>query len=629
MIVYQEAKKQFLHDVRLDLIEDKIEQKVRERLHKKTASNEFMSWMNSMQYMYKVMEDKSIPDESMIAIEYRIPNSNKRVDFIVSGEDQMGRESAVVIELKQWQKMEKVESKEAIVKTNLHGRNVETIHPSYQAWSYVSMIEDYNEDVRKYKINLKPCAYLHNYRLKENDDLVDECYEYYIDKAPVFTRGDTDRLSKFISKYIKKGNPDVLYHIDHGRIVPSKSLQDSLSSMLRGNQEFTLIDDQKVVFERALEIVKKEEKKKVYIVHGGPGTGKTVLAINMLVAILNMDQNVMYVTKNSAPREVYRKKLTDGKYRKAYIDNLFKGSGSFTEAISDDFDCLIVDEAHRLNEKSGMFQNLGENQVKEIINAAKTSIFFVDDFQMVTTKDIGSTNEIKKWCRYFDAEVYEDTLLSQFRCNGSDSYLSWIDNVLEINLEATDDFDFDYDIRICDSPEEVRELILEKNKINNKSRMVAGYCWNWIKEGKNNSDIHDIQIGDFGMSWNLGSSSTWAIDPESVNEIGCIHTCQGLEFDYVGVIIGEDLRYDDGIITDFTKRARTDQSLKGLKGLYKKNKEEALKIADRIIKNTYRTLLTRGQKGCYIYCVDKDLQEYLKKRLKNPSDWGLSRKVCK
>ena len=136
------------------------------------------------------------------------------------------------------------------------------------------------------------------------------------------------------------------------------------------------------------------------------------------------------------------------------------------------------------------------------------------------------------------------------------------------------------------------------------------------KKERNNSDIHDIQIGDFGMSWNLGSSSTWAIDPESVNEIGCIHTCQGLEFDYVGVIIGEDLRYDDGIITDFTKRARTDQSLKGLKGLYKKNKEEALKIADRIIKNTYRTLLTRGQKGCYIYCVDKDLQEYLKKRLK-------------
>lgn len=508
MIVYQEAKKQFLYDVRLDLIEDKIEQKVRERLHKKTAHNEFLSWMNSMQYMYKVMEDKNIPDESMIAIEYRIPNSNKRVDFIVSGEDDQGRESAVVIELKQWQELEKVESKEAIVKTFLQGRLVETTHPSYQAWSYVSMIEDYNEDVRHYKINLQPCAYLHNYRLKEPDDLTNECYAYYIDKAPVFTRGDTEKLSSFISKYIKKGNSDVLYHIDHGRIIPSKSLQDSLSSMLKGNQEFTLIDEQKVVYEKALEIVKNENKKQVYIIHGGPGTGKTVLAINMLVAILNMNKNVMYVTKNSAPREVYRKKLTDGKYRKAYVDNLFKGSGSFTEADKDDFDCLIVDEAHRLNEKSGMFQNLGENQVKEIIQATKTSIFFVDDFQMVTTKDIGSTDEIKKWAKYWNADVFEDMLISQFRCNGSDSYLSWIDNVLEINCEATDDFDFDYDIRVCDSPQEVRDLILEKNAINNKSRMVAGYCWNWIKEGKNNSHIHDVEIGDFGMSWNLGSSST-------------------------------------------------------------------------------------------------------------------------
>lgn len=617
MIVYQESKKQFLYDVKLDLIEDKIEQKVREKLNKKTAHNEYLSWMNSMQYMYKVMEDKSIPEDSKIAIEYRIPNSNKRVDFIVSGEDGTGRESAVIIELKQWQHVEKIETKEAIVKTQLQGRLVETTHPSYQAWSYVSLIEDYNEDVRKYKIDLKPCAYLHNYKLENNDDLIDSCYDYYIKKAPVFTRGDAMKLSNFIAKYIKKGNNNVLYHIENGKITPSKSLQDSLTAMLHGNQEFTLIDDQKVVFEKVLEIAKNDtSKKQVYIIHGGPGTGKTVLAINMLVAILNLDQNVMYVTKNSAPREVYRKKLTQGKYRKAYIDNLFKGSGSFTASENNDFDCLIVDEAHRLNEKSGMFQNLGENQIKEIINAAKTSIFFVDDYQMVTTKDIGSSQEIKKWCHFYDADIYEDTLISQFRCNGSDSYLSWIDNVLEINTEATDDFDYDYDIRICDTPQEVRKLIFEKNKTTNKARMVAGYCWNWIKEGKNNTDYHDITIGDFKMSWNLGSSNTWAIDPDSVNEIGCIHTCQGLEFDYVGVIIGDDLRYENGIITDFTKRARTDQSIKGLKGLYKKDKDKALSIADRIIKNTYRTLLTRGQKGCYIYCIDNNLKEYLKRRLK-------------
>ena len=616
MIVYQETKKQFLYDVRQDLIEEKIQEKVRKKLHKRTARNEFMSWMNSMQYMYKVMEDKRIPDESHVAIEYRIPKSNKRVDFIISGENVQARESAVIIELKQWQQLEKVDTKEAIVKTKLQGKLVETTHPSYQAWSYVSMIEDYNEDVRRYKIRLQPCAYLHNYRLQQDDDLINSCYEHYIEKAPIFTRGDTDRLAAFIARYIKKGNPDVLYHIDQGRIVPSKSLQDSLTAMLKGNQEFTMIDDQKIVYERAIEIVKNEaDKKQVYIIHGGPGTGKTVLAINMLVAILNLSKNVMYVTKNSAPRQVYRKKLADGKYRKVYIDNLFKGSGSFVESEKDELDCLIVDEAHRLNEKTGMFQK-GENQIKEIINGAKVSIFFVDDYQIVTTKDIGSTDEIKKWCHEYEVDIYDDTLFSQFRCNGSDSYLSWIDNVLEINCEATDEFDYDYDIRICDTPDEVRNLIFEKNKINNKSRMVAGYCWNWIKEGRNKTNVYDIQIGDFEMSWNLGSSTTWAIDPESVNEIGCIHTCQGLEFDYVGVIIGKDLRYQNGIITDFTKRAKTDQSIKGLKGLYKKDKEKALCIADRIIKNTYRTLLTRGQKGCYIYCVDEDLKNYMKERLK-------------
>ena len=616
MIVYQELKRDFLQDVFNDAIEKKIEQKVLERLHKHTAKNEYQSWMNSMQYMYKVMSNPNIPDDCQVAIEYRIPNSNKRVDFIVCGEDENRRESAIVIELKQWQEVEKIPTKEAVVKTYLQGRLTETTHPSYQAWSYVSMIEDYNEDVRNYKIRLKPCTYLHNYNLESPDDLTDSCYQYYIDKAPVFTRGEAGQLATFISKYIKKGNPDVLYHIENGRIVPSKSLQDSLTSMLKGNREFTLIDDQKVVFERALELAKSvSDKKRVYIIHGGPGTGKTVLAINMLVSILNLDQNVMYITKNSAPREVYRKKLTSGKYRKAYIDNLFKGSGSFTESLKDDFDCLIVDEAHRLNEKSGMFQNLGENQIKEIMNAAKISIFFVDDFQMVTTKDIGSTKEIMKWCKYFDAEVYEDTLVSQFRCSGSDSYLSWLDNVLEINRKAVDDFDYDYDIRVLDTPEEVRQLILEKNKINNKARMVAGYCWDWIKSGKNDSDVHDIQIGDFGMSWNLGNSSTWAIDEKSVNEIGCIHTCQGLEFDYVGVIIGNDMRYEDGIVTDFLQRAKTDQSIKGLKGKYKKQKEEVLEIADRIIKNTYRTLLTRGQKGCYIYCTDDNLRDYLRERL--------------
>lgn len=276
-------------------------------------------------------------------------------------------------------------------------------------------------------------------------------------------------------------------------------------------------------------------------------------------------------------------------------------------------DTLLVDEAHRLNEKSGIYHNKGENQIKEIIHAAKCSVFFIDESQRVTLQDIGSVDEIRKWATYYNANVYQMELISQFRCNGSDGYLAWLDHILQIRETANYDLmDIDYDIRICDTPQEVKDLIYEKNEINHRSRMLAGYCWNWISQGKNDSNIHDIKIGDFEMSWNLGNS-IFAIDESSIHEIGCIHTSQGLEFDYVGVIIGNDLRFENGkIITDYNQRASTDQSMKGIKKKAKENPEKANKIAEEIIKNTYRTLMTRGMKGCYIYCVDKNLSDYLK-----------------
>jgi DUF2075 family protein len=357
-------------------------------------------------------------------------------------------------------------------------------------------------------------------------------------------------------------------------------------------------------------------KKQVLIIEGGPGTGKSVLAINLLVALTKNGKLVKYISKNSAPREVYTVKLS-GSVRKTNINNLFGGSGAFIDLESDYFDVLIVDEAHRLSLKSGMFQNLGENQIKEIISASKMSIFFIDDFQRVTMQDIGSVQEIKKCASLFDSSVVCLKLESQFRCNGSDGYLAWLDDVLEIRETANTDMkDIDYDIRIVDSPNEVRDLIVEYNKPSNRARILAGYCWAWLKAGQNDTNVHDIKIGDFEMSWNLGNTTTFAIDESSVNEVGCIHTSQGLEFDYAGVIIGDDMRYENGhIVTDFTKRAKTDQSLKGIKKLYKENPEFALKEADEIIKNTYRTLMTRGMKGCYVYCTDKNLAEYLKECL--------------
>lgn len=620
MIVYDGIKSEFLNSVMNGTIAEEVRQRIFEKMGRTTPKSEFDSWKNSLSRMYMVLADTSIPDHAGIAIEYNVPQTSKRVDFIVSGYDADNQSNAVIIELKQWDELKKVDGKDALVETYTGGGLREVVHPCYQVWSYATLIRDYNKTVQDQNIVLSPCAYLHNYALKENDPILDEQYKEYIEEAPVFCERDALKLREFIHRFIQKGDDKkILYEIDHGKIRPSKSLQNAISNMLKGNREFIMIDDQKVVYENILQLAcksRKDGKKRTIIVEGGPGTGKSVIAVQLLVGLTKKNQFVQYVSKNQAPRNVYKAKLK-GTVKLSSVDNMFRGSASYVHVGKDQINTLIVDEAHRLEERSQYTKKTGnENQIKEIINASKCSVFFIDESQRVTMSDIGSVDEIKKWAKVESSEITQLKLLSQFRCNGSDGYLAWVDNTLEIQPTANYNLeDIDYDIRVLDSPLEVRELIIEKNKINHRSRMLAGYCWDWIRDGKNNSKVHDIKIGDFEMSWNLGNS-IFALDETSIDEIGCIHTSQGLEFDYVGLIIGDDMRYEDHhIVTDASKRAKTDQSMKGIKKLDKQDHCKAEEKADEIIKNTYRTLMTRGMKGCYIYCTDQNLRNYLKQKI--------------
>lgn len=629
MIVYSGNKTEFMTEVLEDTIAYSIRDNIRKKMNRKTGEAEFRSWVNSLEYMYKVLNDDDIPEESGIAIEYNLPNTAKRVDFLISGYDSKQLPNVVIIELKQWEKLNKVEGLDGLVETFTGGANRRVVHPSYQAWSYAEMIKDYNEYAQIADIKLWPCAYLHNYLREEDDPLDDEIYKDYLNDAPAFTKGDVRKLRAYIKEVVKEGdNNEILYEIDNGRIKPSKSLQDAIVGMLESNPEFNLIDDQKVVFERIMELSRKCEndgKKRVLIARGDPGTGKTVIAINLLARLTQEGVFAQYCSKNSAPRLVYAKKLK-GHRTKSSIDNMFKGSGSYVDAPKDAVGAILADEAHRLNEKSGLYGNQGVNQIHEIIRAARLSVFFIDESQRVTVKDIGSVDEIKHWATFNNAEVFEDELSSQFRCNGSDGYLAWLDDVLEIretanyNLEAPN-----YEFMVFDSPEEMRNRVVERNQSSNKARILAGYCWNWPKAGRSDTNTHEIKIGDFEISWNLDGGESFAISPTSINEAGCIHTTQGLEFEYVGVIIGDDLRYEDGaLVTDFKKRAKTDQSIKGLKKMEGDDPERAHRLADQIIKNTYRTLMTRGMKGCYVYATDKGLRDYLKNRVKSSYDYALS-----
>ncbi|MFY9116080.1 MAG: DNA/RNA helicase domain-containing protein [Bacteroidales bacterium] len=617
MIVYQSTKEGFLADVINNQIDTKIEAAFYEHLGRYTSPNEVLSWTNSMLYMSHVLRDPEIADDAGISIEFQIPLTSQRVDFIITGLDQDFREQVIIIELKQWSTA-KLTDKDAIVRTRFQYGETETVHPSYQAWSYAALIESYNQTVQEDNINLVPCAYLHNYN--PDDVITNPFYNYHLKKAPVFLRPDALKLNSFIKKYVKYGDQkDILYKIENGRLRPSKQLADSIVSMISGNQEFIMIDEQKEVYETALSYAAKarSDKKYVLIIEGGPGTGKSVVAINLLAELTNRGQVTRYVSKNAAPRAVYKAKLS-GTFKRRMIDNLFGGSGEYCDVEENIFDTLIVDEAHRLNLKSGLYQNRGENQIVELIRAAKFIIFFIDDDQQIHIKDIGESSKIEQLARQEGALVQKLKLKSQFRCNGSDGYLAWLDNTLQIkntaNIKLSEE---EFDFRIVDSPKELQQIIEKKNELNNKSRLVAGYCWDWVS--KRDPSAYDIVFPefDFKMRWNLTKDgSTWIIAPDSIKEIGCIHTCQGLELDYVGVIVGTDIKYRDNmVITDVTERSSNDRSIFGIKTMFKQDPVKASETADKIIKNTYRTLLTRGMKGCYVYFCDPTLRAHFANQL--------------
>ena len=630
MLVYTATKSKFLEDVLDRNIEDIVSEAVETYLGKKVGQSEYQSWQNSLPQVEHILRDEEIPTDMGVAIEYSIPRTQNRIDIVLTGRDAKAREAMLLIELKQWQKAEKT-TKDGIVNTRfMHGQK-DTLHPSYQAWSYATLLNSFNCVVYENEVQLRPCAFLHNYL--DDGVLTDSFYDEYTKEAPLFFKDDKKALRQYVKSNIKSGDSDnLLDRIENSEIRPSKQLADQLSSMLKGNREFVLIDSQKEVFEEAkkLEKLARKGRKQVLLVQGGPGTGKTVVAINLLADFTQAGGVAQYVTRNSAPRLVYEAKLT-GSMKRSKFSLMFQSSGVYHNVGENKFDALIVDEAHRLNYKSGMFGNLGENQIKEIMNAANFSIFFLDEDQRVTLKDVGSQQEIEYWADLLDADLTVLDLTSQFRCSGSDGYMAWLDNALGIRETANVFLSNDeYDFRVYNNPNDMRDDIIGLNQGDVTARIVAGYCWPWITKNstkkwkalsaEEQKETYDITFPEHGfeMRWNLeDQGQSWLIHPESINEVGCIHTCQGLEVDYVGVIIGGDFVVRNGNIKiNPAAHPGTDKALQTWKRIVKEDPEAGLAKVEAVIKNTYRTLMSRGMKGCFIYSDDDETVSYFKKLMK-------------
>ena len=614
MIAYLATKEQFLADA--PNIATRVYDLVLQNLGIEVSDSEKQSWRNSIDGpMFFIVRDSRFPNNSAIAIEYKINRTKNRIDFLIAGTDSNGNESLLVIELKQWSNID--ESKlDDCVKTWLGGHKSDQEHPSSQARGYMKRLQNMNTYIQQRNVNVAACSYLHN--CETDAVLRDKKFSELCNNHPVFIAGESDGLINFVQSRISKGiGVELIKRIDDSPSLPAKQLANAVGEMLQGHSEFILLDEQKIAFESIIAAgLQKTSKKQVFIIQGGPGTGKSVVAINALSRLMSKQKNVQYVTANKAPREVFIEKLR-GSIDRDLLKLLFTTSAGFEAVEEDGFDVLVVDEAHRLKERA-FNEPGGTNQTRAIIKASRVSVFFVDDLQQVTWQDAGSTESIRAIAKELDADIQEFTLDAQFRCNGSDEYLDWLDNLLLVRKNdqlhlSSKEFDF----QVFDDPRKLHDAIAQKNLDNNRSRMVAGYCWDW--DSKHDSSVFDIRIPKFHYEarWNLEDyGGTFVIDPGSVTEVGCIHTCQGLELDYVGVIVGPDLTCNLGIIeTNPEARAKTDASLRGYKTALKNDPAAAQARADRIIRNTYRTLMTRGMKGCYVYFTEAATADCFRRQL--------------
>ena len=653
-ILYQASQSQFIRDVERNYVSQKMRHAAEQAgIH--SAENEIASWENNAPHVSRLLTQCGAKD-SYVTFEFLVPFSRKRIDCMIYGTGDDNSENVIHIELKQWSNKtvglaesdgnfttdESTSRQQDDVIFNVeaftgHANRI-VAHPSQQVKGYQGYLSNFIEVFSNHEVELTGLAYCYNYTKNDASKpscLFDEKYATLLEQFPTYAKDQFDDLTGKLTRLLRKGAGISIFNkVMQSPIRPSKKLLNEVSTMIESGDisAFSLIEDQIVARNIIINKIREmrdnssRNKKNVIIVNGGPGTGKTVIALHILAELAKLSNNgnglnVHYATKSKPLLEGVRAQLSTTSRL------LFSNVTSFVPSSSDEnsVDVLLVDEAHRIQKNANNQYTKAENrtdlsQIDTIIRAAKITVFFIDDRQAIRGVEIGSASMIREAAERWNASVEECELKSQFRCNGSDNYLNWLEQVL-YNKQVTSHFDTeDFDLRIMDSPQKMYESLVEQNNVPGQTaRLMAGFCWPWSTNVVNGDLVKDVKIGTFAMPWETNDKVDrrslrvsyprwyeWAYKPEGIKQVGCIYTSQGYEFDYAGVIIGPDLKYDpveDKIITD--KSACKDPVLK-------RTQKEATMTFDDYVRNIYRVLMSRGMKGCYLYVCDKELRKYLK-----------------
>jgi uncharacterized protein len=619
MRLYAGTTEQFMTDAQMHRIAEKLRVEYVATVGYRPSPSEFTSWQNSLTSLALLIGQAKLDDHGVI-LEYQLGNTSARLDAMLTGRSGSSAENAVIVELKQWNATAPSNA-DRCVETFVGGRLRPVAHPSVQVGQYEAWLVDNHTVFYEDGVGLTGVSWLHNMQYDPTDELFAPKHAEYLATNPIFTGDQSTALAAYLDERLSGGNGlDVMAKVLESRYKPSKKLLEHTAAMVAGQQQFILLDEQLVVFESVLAAAREsfsEARKSVLLIKGGPGTGKSVIALHLVGKLAGEGFNGQHATGSRAFTENMRR-IVGGRARAQF--NYFN---AFGKADPNDIDVLILDEAHRIRETSvnrytPKAARTDLSQIDELIRASKTSVFFIDDLQLVRPGEVGSSDLIRQAAVNNGATLDEFELETQFRLAGSKAFLSWVDHTLGLDETATPLWDASepFDFQIVDSVEQLDAMIRTRTDEGHSARLTAGFCWRWSDPLPDGTLVPDVKVGNWQMPWNakpnagrlapdVPPSNFWASNPNGINQVGCIYTAQGFEFDYAGVIFGRDLRWDPALQDWIGDPSESYDSIV---------KRSGERFTD-LVKRTYRVLLTRGLKGCYVYFEDPATADYFSSRV--------------
>jgi uncharacterized protein len=601
----------FQEDTASGILFPALESSFRRRYGCLPGDSELGAWRNSLSAVADAVSLEEADDVGL-SVEYHLPLSGQRIDVVFFGRSQDRTGYGLVVELKQWAHA----TLDDEYSENVMIGGEEHLHPSQQALDYAAFLSDYHSAFVDGQVFARSCAFCHNLAEPGFDALTDSRFERLLKDSPIYTDEAEAELSDFVQAHVGAGDGrEVMRRVKDGRFKPSPKVIQRLQEVIKEDERWTLLDTQRKAYNTILAHVRRAQARggrSAVLVRGGPGTGKTVIAVQLLADALKEGFSAVHSTGGKAFTTAMRSKFPGA-------DRLFVWNMSLRNATYQGLDLLLVDEAHRIRETSDTrytprTQRGRKAQVDELLDGAKVSVFFLDENQFMRPDEEGDSNLVREATGRLRIPLREYDLKTQFRCGGCTEYLDWVDYLLGFRGVPSAGWADRYSFELAGAPEELDLLLDEAEAKGESARLVAGFCWPWSAPLTDGTLVNDVRVGEWERPWNRKRDpkkqyrpandpyTLWAETDEGREQVGCIYSAQGFEFERVGVIWGEDLVWRNG--------QWVSQKAKSFDTPVKRSSDMT-----RLVRNAYRVLLTRGMRHTRLMVLDEATRSHVARQL--------------